>query len=269
MYICTYFEDVMYKKKISYLLHSLTSFILMLIVVRLLNIFIGDSLDSYLTSQIVFLASSFVAVLAYKIMPRDITPDDTEEIPDPVPPMAKRDPLNCLVCVVIAFCAMMGLMYIVYTFLGDSNSSAYPLSPLYVLSLVVVHPVIEEYLFRHLYYEELRLLTPVFAVVAQATMFALDHDTVGSMFTALFCGIVLALLVEATGRWYLAIIAHSLINLRTLIYTTILAEAPTTRNAADLVFYAIGIAALAALVVIRSKEKKTKDTPVPETEKTT
>ena len=50
MYICTYFEDVMYKKKISYLLHSLTSFILMLIVVRLLNIFIGDSLDSYLTS---------------------------------------------------------------------------------------------------------------------------------------------------------------------------------------------------------------------------
>ena len=81
MYICTYFEDVMYKKKISYLLHSLTSFILMLIVVRLLNIFIGDSLDSYLTSQIVFLASSFVAVLAYKIMPRDITPDDTEEIP--------------------------------------------------------------------------------------------------------------------------------------------------------------------------------------------
>ena len=183
--------------------------------------------------------------------------------------MAKRDPLNCLVCVVIAFCAMMGLMYIVYTFLGDSNSSAYPLSPLYVLSLVVVHPVIEEYLFRHLYYEELRLLTPVFSVVAQATMFALDHDAVGSMFTALFCGIVLALLVEATGRWYLAIIAHSLINLRTLIYTTILAEAPTTRNAADLVFYAIGIAALAALVVIRSKEKKTKDTPVPETEKTT
>ena len=95
MYICTYFEDVMYKKKISYLLHSLTSFILMLIVVRLLNIFIGNSLDSYLTSQIVFLVSSFVAVLAYKIMPRDITPDDTEEIPAPVPPMAKRDSLNC------------------------------------------------------------------------------------------------------------------------------------------------------------------------------
>lgn len=258
----------MYKKKISYLLHSLTSFILMLIVVRLLNIFIGSSLDSYLAAQIVFLASSLVAVLAYKIMPRDITPDDTEEIPDPVPPMAKRDPLNCLVCVVIAFCAMMGLMYIVYTFLGSGGSSSYPLSPLYIVSLVVVHPVVEEYLFRHLYYEELRLLTPVFSVVAQATMFALDHDTVGSMFTALFCGIVLALLVEATGRWYLAVIAHSLINLRTLLYTTILAEDIFARTAADLTLYAIGIAALAALVVIRTKEKKTK-ADSPETEKTT
>lgn len=89
-------------------------------------------------------------------------------------------------------------------------------------------------------------------------MFALDHDAVGSMFTALFCGIVLALLVESTGRWYLAVIAHSLINLRTLIYTTLLAEDTFARTAADLTLYAIGIAALAALVVIRSKEKKKK-----------
>ncbi len=227
----------------------------MLIVVRLLNLLLTDvpefSSDRYLLSLIVFLVSSAAAVLVFRIMPRDITPEDTAQISDPVPPLSKRELPVCVSYSVIALCFMIGLMYVVSAFLGGDYTSPYTLSPMYIVSLVIIHPVVEEYLFRHLYYEELRQLTPVFAVVAQATMFALDHDTVGAMFNALFCGIVLGLLVENTGRWYTAAVSHSLINLRSLLYTTVLSASSTARLTADIVIFVLGLAALAVLFASR------------------
>ena len=250
----------MYKKKISYLLHSLTSFILMLITVRLLDLLMGDIaggvIDPYLSSLIVFIISSAAAVLVFYIMPKDITPEDTAEISDPVPPMTKRDIPSCVTFTVIALCFMIGLMYAVSAFLGDGIDSSYTFTPVYFISLVIIHPAVEEFLFRHLYYEELRQLTPVFAVVAQATMFAIDHNTVGAMFNALFCGIVLGALVESTGRWYVAIAAHALMNLRSLLYITVLADFSAVRTAVDIAVCVIGITALAVQIARSGKKKK-------------
>lgn len=249
----------MYKKKVSYLLHSLTSFVLMLISQRLLAIFASDLFETeYLNTMFIFLVSSVVAVVSFKFMPNDITPDDTEEIPDPVPPMIKRDTVTSILCTVIAFCSIILLMHIVGAFLGSDGRSPYTFSPMYFISLVIIHPIVEEFVFRRLYHSELRLLTPLFAVVAQATMFALNHSTVQSMFTALFSGIVLGLLIENTGRWYLCVITHSCVNLRTLIYTTAFADNSAVTQYADFIFYSIGILSLVLLVIYLSQSKAVK-----------
>lgn len=250
----------MYKKKISYLLHTLTSFILMLISSRLLNIFAGELFDPYLNKLLIFILSSAVGIAAFYVMPQDITPVGTDEIADPVQPLEKSDIANSTTMTIIAVCSMIGLMHIVAAFLGgDGNGASYPLTPLYFVSLVIIHPLIEEFIFRKLYHGELRLLTPVFAAVAQATLFALNHDSASSMFNALFCGIVLGLLVEGSGRWYLAAAAHSFINLRTLIYSTVLAGNTSLANNIDLVFYAVGTVALIIIVVLRVRDREEKE----------
>ncbi len=249
----------MYKKKVSYLLHSLTSFVLMLISQRLLAISASDLFTTeYLNTLFIFLVSSVVAIVSFKLMPKDITPADTEEIPNPVPPMIKRDMVTSILCTVIAFCSIILLMHIVGAFLGSDDRSPYTFSTMYFISLVIIHPIVEEFIFRRLYHSELRLLTPIFAVVAQATMFALNHSTVQTMFAALFSGIVLGLLIENTGRWYLCVITHSCVNLRTLIYTTAFSDNSAVIQYTDFIFYSIGILSLILLVIYLSQNKAVK-----------
>ena len=248
-----------YKKKLSHLLHSMTSFIILLIIGRLVNILFTDMLSSsYLTGQLSFILSVAAAVVCFKIMPQDITPtaNSSDDDYSDVPPAAKRSRTTSLLHTSIAFCTMVALMYVVSYFFGSDKAAEVKLSPIYLISLIIIHPVLEEYVFRNLYYSELRFLNPVFACLAQSTMFALSHDTVTGMFFALVCGIALGALVENTGRWYCAIAAHAALNLRSLLFSTVLADNPIIRQQIDTAIIALGLASLVLLLVLQNRKSE-------------
>lgn len=247
-----------YKKKLSLLLHTMTSFIILLIIGRLVNILVTDTLGShYLTEQLAFILSVAAAVACFKIMPQDITPagSSDDELSD-ISPAVKRSRTSSALHTVITFCTMVALMYIVSYFFGSDRASEEILSPIRIISLVAVHPVLEEYVFRNLYYGELRRLNPVFACLAQSTMFALNHTTVNGMFFALVCGIALGGLVENTGRWYCAIAAHAALNLRSLLFSTVLAGSAAIRQQVDAAIIALGLASLVLLLVVQNRKSE-------------
>lgn len=247
-----------YKKKLSHLLHSMTSFIILLITGRLVNILVTDTLGScYLTEQLAFILSVAAAVVCFKIMPQDITPTaNSSDDKDDVPPALKQNRTISALHTVITFCTMVALMYIVSYFVGSEKAAEVRLDPVYLISLIILHPFLEEYVFRSLYYGELRLLNPVFACLAQSTMFALSHDTVNGMFFALVCGVALGALVENTGRWYCAIAAHAALNLRSLLFSTVLADNPAIRPQIDAAIIALGLASLVLLLVLQNRKSE-------------
>lgn len=254
----------MYKKKISHLLHSMTSFVLMLIVSRLTSILLNGVIgDTCLETLIPFLLATAVAAICFKVMPQDIsgTADDDE---DKVEPIVKRNAAYSSLHLIFTIAAMTGIMYIINfiteaaMFSGISHTGAIELTPLYFISLVLIHPIIEEYLFRNLLYGELRQLSPIFACFVQAIMFALSHNTVSGMFYALICGITLALLVENTGHYLCAIIAHAAINLRSLLFSTVLENYEVLRSRIDLIIMLIGGIALLLILFIHDEKSSEK-----------
>ena len=278
------------KVKLSHLLHSMTSFVLFLIVSRLSSILLGEIIDSRdLVSLISFVLSSAAAVAAFFLMPENITylPDEdelaAEEVSDTEAPSAaddgaKKHPLILPVLHTVATVAAMLLVMFACTkipylnFAGESEFVTDTASWLRVVSLVVIHPIAEEYLFRCLYLGELKKLGTSFAVLAQAIMFALAHNDVTSMIYALPCGVLLASLADQSGRsgaknaeknkkrgeyssrgFIYAAIAHSAANLRAIIYVTFLSGNKAVQDAADYVIVVLGIAAAVFFLVLSKK----------------
>jgi len=86
------------------------------------------------------------------------------------------------------------------------------------ISMVIIHPIAEEWLFRGLYYGELRSMNPIFACLMQAVMFAIVHNGVGGMMYALISGVILGVSAERSNGIAVPAAAHIIINLRTYIY---------------------------------------------------
>ena len=114
-----------------------------------------------------------------------------------------------------------------------------------VLSAVLVHPILEEWLFRRVFLARLLDLadggTPapevvsedgtmavvprkytragmLFAVLTQAVLFALMHTGGGSMLYGFAGGLILGILMLRTGRLWVPIAAHMAINLRSVLW---------------------------------------------------
>lgn len=112
--------------------------------------------------------------------------------------------------------------------------------PVRLLSAVLVHPIWEEILFRRLCLDRLLSLSEVreeivtageapapvtatragmlFAVLTQALLFALVHTGSGGMLYGFAGGVVLGMLMLRTGRLWVPILCHMLINLRSVVY---------------------------------------------------
>ena len=128
--------------------------------------------------------------------------------------------------------------------------------PTEFVSLVLIHPFLEEYVFRWLYYRELRPMHPIFAGLAQAVMFAIVHGSVGGMVYALLAGIVLVFVMERSGSLAVAVVSHALVNLRSFVYLTWLADgmfpqAEQVRTVIDFALVSVGFGALLGLMVRR------------------
>ncbi len=233
------------RRKLSHLIHVLTSFMMTLIISRLAGILLGGVLGGVWLSLVMFLISSLVGVVIYYVMPDDFIEGGGDEFE--TPPICTRGLGDVIPHFFICLTALTAFMYCVTLFLDGNNFSAYirsepvEFSLVYFLSLCVIHPAVEEFIFRYLYYCELRYLSPVFGLLCQSVIFALTHDTVDGMIYALGAGVILALLLENTGRLLPCLLAHALTNFRSLLYLPVFEGMPTVRGGIDAVIIALGI----------------------------
>lgn len=132
------------------------------------------------------------------------------------------------------------LMYGVLLLFPVSGDSVTDPMLVRLLTAVLVHPVMEEILFRRLCLDRLLTLSEVreeivpegealspvtatksgmlFAVLTQALLFALVHTGSGGMLYGFAGGVVLGMLMLRTGQLWVPILCHMLINLRSVVY---------------------------------------------------
>lgn len=83
---------------------------------------------------------------------------------------------------------------------------------LYIVSTVVIPPVVEEMMFRGLILQGLRRFGDGFAVAASAVMFGLYHGNFAQGVFAFLCGLVLGLAVVRSNSLLPAILIHTVNN---------------------------------------------------------
>jgi len=141
-----------------------------------------------------------------------------------------------------------------------------------LLVSVGIHPILEELLFRRLYFRRLLTLAMpeqrtdsgetaeqdtasaggppgrghslslpemLFAILLQAILFALAHSGGGGMLYGFAGGVILGVLMLRTGRLWVPVVCHMLINLRSVTYAY---QPPVLRAVLDTVWIAAGLA---------------------------
>ena len=239
----------MERMNVRRLLHSLVPFLTMLLVQRALTLAADRlSLNGALTETAIFLLS---AAAGFALLRSGLFAVPEGETPLEVPPLSPETPAVCLLAVPAAVAGMILFGYLsAALFVGEEGLD---LSPLGIVSLLLVHPLVEEYLFRWCIYRNLREMSPIFGCLAQAVMFALLQNSVAGMIGALTGGVILAFTVEETGVLGSAVAAHILTKLRTVLWAGALAEYPEIRRRIDIVLYLAGVAAAAGVLFIRSR----------------
>ncbi|MBR5311307.1 MAG: CPBP family intramembrane metalloprotease [Clostridia bacterium] len=260
----------MEKTNIRRLVGVMMPFVIMVILQRLLLVLSGMSgMPDVIGSTLAFLAASAAGIFFFRMScgAEALRPGtQTQPEPDgenggkenPVVPFPVKDTLFGQLMYALAGVGVLTVtMYAVTAAVGSEPVSAFAPDTLAAefVSLILIHPFLEEYIFRWLYYRELRPMQPIFAGLTQAVMFAIVHGSVGGMIYALFAGIVLVLITELSGSLSAAVIAHMLMNLRSFVYLTWLTEAEPMRLMPDLVLISVGFAAMLCLLVRRGLRK--------------
>ena len=249
----------MEKTNIGRLLHVFIPFIAMVMVQNLLLLLFGEAgVSGTIPSLVAFIIAAAIAIFIFHIK--------TFESPDEEFPEVKN--VGVVGCVMYFFCTAAILIVAMYavTFVM-SNYSATPtkMTPLYMVSLLVIHPLLEEYIFRGLFYKELRKLSPMFGVITQAIMFAIIHGTIDGMIYALVSGIFLGIAREKTGEIWVPCAVHAFINARSLVYLNWLLDNSAMRRQIDVAVISVGSIALLILILMRgisalTVDSKQKDT---------
>ncbi len=109
-------------------------------------------------------------------------------------------------------------MLFVKNYIVDTISSAASGSLLMSLLYIALAPAVaEEFVFRGLLYHGLRQLGVLKAALISGVMFGLIHLNANQFVYAFAIGVVLALMVEATGSIYSAMIMHFCVNARSVV----------------------------------------------------
>ena len=261
----------MEKTNIRRLVGVMMPFVIMVIFQRLLLVLTGMSgLPDVIGSTLAFLTASAGGIFFFRMscgaealrpgMQPEPEPDgESGGKENPVPPFPAKDTLfGRLMYALTGVGVLTVTMYAVTAAVGSEPVSAFAPDTLAAefVSLILIHPFLEEYIFRWLYYRELRPMQPIFAGLTQAVMFAIVHGSVGGMIYALFAGIVLVLITELSGSLSAAVIAHILMNLRSFVYLTwltedVFADAERIRMLLDTGVVSVGFAAMLCLLVRR------------------
>ena len=252
-------DERMERNNVNRILHTMTPFLALFLTERLLLMLaarllpeVGDGVRVG-----IFFFAAAVAFLLFRAVQY---PEEPET--DPVPELTKKGAGRCLLHLAAAFAALVTMMFVVAAYMNgdaafsDTVSVAGEMpsfSPLSVLSLLLIHPAAEEFLFRRCFYGDLRRMNPVFGCMAQAVMFAIMHDSVDGMLYALAAGVILGILAEETGRLWPCVAAHMLVNARSLISVTLFAERGGVRYAMDSGILTLGAVAFVVLAATRAR----------------
>ena len=107
--------------------------------------------------------------------------------------LKKTRPVNVLMAVLVLICFTTNL-------------------PVMLLVMAVLPAISEELLFRGILYNTYRKAAPLMGVFLSALFFALLHGNFNQIPYAFFLGLVLALMMEATGSIIIPVIMHFLMN---------------------------------------------------------
>ena len=247
------------KNDVNRILHTMTPFVLMVLTERLLILLLDRILPGAGDAGrlCAFLAAAALALILFRTGRYEV-----EEEYDPVPELAKKKTARCLLHLAASAAALVTLMFVVAAYMNGDGAFPETVSvagdvpsfdPLSVLSLLLIHPLAEEYLFRRCFYGELRRMNPVFGCMAQAVMFAIVHSSVDGMLYALAAGVILGILAEETGRLWPCIAAHIFVNARSLVCVTIFAERGGVRYAMDSCILTVGAVAFVILAATRAR----------------
>lgn len=244
----------MNKDSINRLLHTLVPFMVMTMVQRLLLLIFGHiGFTGELAELLAFVPAAGAAVLLFCVKTYHIYKEDEQ---NEIAPLKTKSAFLSALRTVLTVAVMIVLMYATAAFLnGMSFSSAgyVESSPIAVISTLIIHPLVEEYLFRKLFYGELRLLNPIFGCMMQAVMFAIIHNSVDSMIYALVSGVTLAVVYEQTGTIWSSITAHFAINLRSFLYLTVLKDHSGIAQTVDMAVIILGGVAFLVIGVIEGR----------------
>lgn len=247
----------MEEAKLNRLMKALLPFIVMVLIERILILLLGKTpLPRIFVDLLSFLPAAFSAIIFFHVSNFAGTADD-----DSPRGKEKRPIFDCVTHSVMVAAILIVLMYALSSILNGSQKPI-SLSFITLVSSVVIHPFLEEYIFRYLFYTQLRQMSTIFGGIAQAIMFAIVHDSIEGMLFALCGGFAFAVLFEKLGRLFPAVIVHAALNLRSLLYLTVFASMPTVRVVADIVILTLGFASFLFLFIRhghrKAAERKTK-----------
>ena len=126
------------------------------------------------------------------------------------------------------------------------------------LSLCVLTPFVEEFIFRGVIYGSLRRFGLGFAVVTSSVVFGLAHGSVEQMAYAFAFGVALALVFEKTGNLKTSILFHFInntLNYVLFVFIPYFADNMAANMMAVIYNAVCGVIAVVGLVLIFSKKK--------------
>lgn len=94
-----------------------------------------------------------------------------------------------------------------------------------VLLVVIVAPIVEEFIFRKLMIEKLSRYGYVTAILVSSIAFGLFHGNFYQFFYATFVGLVLGYIFVKSGSWLLSVLMHTLVNFYGSVVTILVNKA--------------------------------------------
>ena len=135
--------------------------------------------------------------------------------------LVKKRPVNFLMAFIVLVCSYpvivvlnMLSMFFVENAVQNSVVSLLMTTnlPAMLLLMAVLPALGEEFVFRGLLYHAYRRTSPLAGIILSALFFALMHGNFNQIPYAFFLGIVMALMVEATGSIWISIFMHFMLN---------------------------------------------------------
>jgi membrane protease YdiL (CAAX protease family) len=161
------------------------------------------------------------------------------------------------------FCSAIG--YTIPEELLLAGSYDDPTAVILYMTVALAPAFAEEFLFRGVFYTNLRPFGRTQAIIISSLLFALMHQNIGQLFYTFVGGIVMALMYEKTGSIWCNVFFHMFNNEMSVIYELLYyregGEAMSVYlTLLEAILFLIGVISLVILVVFHRKERTTSDT---------